>query len=770
MLGPGELLKVEHTSQHRTGCHMWSTWRRRSLGWLVLAVLLVLAGRGLAQSVPGNWPAVLFSSGFTIPVASGVLYSHFAVTTADGPLDIHHLRVDLSNPTVRLSMGLAHDRLISDDETVSSMVLRSGAIAGVNGDYYDIRQSGMPLNILVRDGQLLRSPWRFVALGIGKDGAARIVRFRWTGNIGVPETGETRALESYNDGLPQDGIVAISDVRGFGAPPPDAGTRQTVVELSPAGDTNQLLVKPDSVTPAPAGGDSSRYFVKQVWPQQAFYAPFPQGEIILLGRGSGADWLAQKLTAGGVVQVNLTTDPDWHDFAGAIGGGPVLVQNGQVVEDPDAPAPQERDHRNPVIAAGIARDGRTLTIVEVDGRQPNFSVGLTRPELAAYMQWLGAYQAMAFDSGGSATVVARLPGQPAPTVVNSPSDGRERPVANALLIQSTSVPGPATRLLVNANQPLHLFTGATYPLLTIGVDAQGNPVPPPEPLQVSASPPIVTFSNGAITAGTAPGDSVLQVQSGPAAGTVRVSVVNRLRRLVVSPETVSLVPGAGWSFSLAGQDAGGHQVVLPSAAGTWVVNPPAFGTISSPGEFVAGDRPGTGTISVHLGGTASRVRVAIGSAARPVIQFDRGDWSFRGLPESVTGSVALVTMPSHQHRPSAQLAFRLDGSTTRAAYLMTRLGLTGAPTGMTLWVHGDGSGVWLRGTYDQASGPPGTVTFARRVTWQGWRSVTAQLPTGLTYPITWTSFYVVETDPARAPHGVLYLSSLRAIYPQSARK
>ena len=43
---------------------------------------------------------------------------------------------------------------------------------------------------------------------------------------------------------------------------------------------------------------------------------------------------------------------------------------------------------------------------------------------------------------------------------------------------------------------------------------------------------------------------------------------------------------------------------------------------------------------------------------------------------------------------------------------------------------------------------------------------TAQLPPGLAYPITWTSFHVVETDPNRSPHGVLYFSSLRAIYSQ----
>src|SRR5207302_8492826 len=157
---------------------------------------------------------------------------------------------------------------------------------------------------------------------------------------------------------------------GFGAPPPDPGKRQTVVELTPAGDTSQVLVKPGSVTPlsAPSVNDSGRYFVKQVWPQQAFYAPIPQDEIILVGRGSGADWLASKFLAGMIVQVNFTTDPDWRDLVGAIGGGPVLVKNRRSVEDPDPPAPQERDRRDPVVAPGIPPAGRTATIVEVDGR------------------------------------------------------------------------------------------------------------------------------------------------------------------------------------------------------------------------------------------------------------------------------------------------------------------------------------------------------------------------------------------------------------------
>jgi exopolysaccharide biosynthesis protein len=77
-----------------------------------------------------------------------------------------------------------------------------------------------------------------------------------------------------------------------------------------------------------------------------------------------------------------------------------------------------------------------MLLVAVDGRQPRLSTGLTQPQLASYMQWLGAYQAMEFDSGGSVTMVVRLPGHRVPDVVNSPSDGHERPIANALLIFS----------------------------------------------------------------------------------------------------------------------------------------------------------------------------------------------------------------------------------------------------------------------------------------------------------------------------------------------
>ena len=409
------------------------------LSWLLSSALLVLlAGPGLASS-PRFWPVVHASWGAVKTLAPGILYSRYTLRTSAGPLSIHHLRLDLGNPSVRLSAALSYDQLIGDDETVSSMVRRYQAVAGVNADYFDIGDSGIPLNIMVKDGELLRSPTRRVALAIGKDGTVRIVRYRWNASIVLAATRQSYWIAGLNTGIIADALTVLSNARGYGVPVPGPRTRQTVVELARVNAS--LGASPlalQGITPTSSGAAGVRYTVKQVWSQQAYYAPFPRHEILLVGRGPAANWLRHTVRAGMAIDLNLDTDPNWQAAATVVGGGPLLVQHGKIVnDDPYNPVPGERNAPNPVTAVGISRDGRTMLLVAVDGRQHRLSIGLTQPQLAAYMQWLGAYQAMEFDSGGSVTMVVRFPGHRVPVVVNSPSDGDERPVANALLIFST---------------------------------------------------------------------------------------------------------------------------------------------------------------------------------------------------------------------------------------------------------------------------------------------------------------------------------------------
>ncbi len=65
--------------------------------------------------------------------------------------------------------------------------------------------------------------------------------------------------------------------------------------------------------------------------------------------------------------------------------------------------------RHPRTAVGLDRDGTTLWLVVVDGRQQGFSEGMTTAELAAYMLALGCHDAANLDGGGSSIMLMTDP-------------------------------------------------------------------------------------------------------------------------------------------------------------------------------------------------------------------------------------------------------------------------------------------------------------------------------------------------------------------------
>ena len=100
---------------------------------------------------------------------------------------------------------------------------------------------------------------------------------------------------------------------------------------------------------------------------------------------------------------------------------------------------------HPRTAVGIDADGRKLLILVVDGRS-QFSRGYTMVELADLMVALGAENAINLDGGGSSAMYTRN-GSGAMGIVNEPSDGSERTVANAFGLVYTGVLPPVVPIL-----------------------------------------------------------------------------------------------------------------------------------------------------------------------------------------------------------------------------------------------------------------------------------------------------------------------------------
>jgi hypothetical protein len=127
------------------------------------------------------------------------------------------------------------------------------------------------------------------------------------------------------------------------------------------------------------------------------------------------------LQPGAALELNTETVPDLSGAEVAIGGGPALLMEGK-------PMPW-RDFlmmRHPRSAFGW--NERYFFMVEVDGRQIDLSIGMTFQELTDYMLRLGCEYALNFDGGGSAALWAFG------IVRSSPSEGRERPSPNALVV------------------------------------------------------------------------------------------------------------------------------------------------------------------------------------------------------------------------------------------------------------------------------------------------------------------------------------------------
>ena len=112
-----------------------------------------------------------------------------------------------------------------------------------------------------------------------------------------------------------------------------------------------------------------------------------------------------------------------------IAGSDVLLRQGQIVLDNTS---KFATARHPRTAVGLSDGGKTLVLVVADGRDAARAAGLSLDELTILMRDLGCSDALNLDGGGSSEMVLRAPESGQLRVLNRPSDGRERAVANVL--------------------------------------------------------------------------------------------------------------------------------------------------------------------------------------------------------------------------------------------------------------------------------------------------------------------------------------------------
>lgn len=696
----------------------------------VAALLLAAAVLPLSPQPAAPFPKIVTDAPTITDVAPGVKYGDYQMLTADGPISLHVVAVDLREPTIRVGTALAQDRLISSGEPVSSMARRTDAVAGINGDYFDINQTNQPLNILVQDGQLTRMPMHRWALAFDNDKSPQFAEFSISAQAVLP--GGVLPLKTIND-WPPPGGGSVLITPAYGALRPVANVTEFSLQLvdgTPPFATYRIAGTADNTLSQQPG-----YYLA-IGPQAYSSVPLPN--------------------AGDTIAVQGNATPPLDAITTAIGGGPLLVQNGTWYADPDGPNTGEFLTHMPASAAGITRDG-TLLLFEIDGRQPALSIGVLQPQLASLMIAFGVVTGMQFDGGGSSTMVARLPGEADASVQNSPSDGVERRVADALLVYSDAPDGPPAKLFA-APQVIRALPGAQVPLHIAVTDASDRVVQSCCDMQMRVIPGDAgKIVNGTFIAGRKAEDAVIRVQS----GTLRMDVPARVTTAVARGEILPAHPALRAHERLQLQarafDKSGYPIAVPRAL-AWNAT---GGTIDSSGSFAAGNRDAVA--SVRLGDALVRQTVTVGEHAQLLaLQNVKFATAPRGGPGGIDRPASCAGCLS--------LKYDFSG-TERAAYIDATVPLAQRALGIAADVYGDGNGEVLRLAVNNAINERFLYTVAT-VNWQGWRHVEFRIPPALPQPITFKSLYVINRVGPGTPvtaAGAISVRNLKLILAGSAQ-
>jgi Phosphodiester glycosidase len=655
------------------------------------------------------------------PVAPGVTYAEYLLQTASGPIAVHVVAIDGRRSDIRVGEVQARDALESHGETVGSMAKRTGAVAGINGDYFDIGNTNRPTNVVVRDGALLAMPRKRYALAIERNGMPQIVEFSFTGTVDVGSS--QLPLAAVNE-LPVPG-------GGAGLVTPEFGA------VAPEDNLTLIAMEPLSSGPAP-----TQFRVVSIADNLKRQ---PAGYYLAIGANAYGSF--DVPSAGDTATVSGDLSPfGVSSLLTAIGGGPLILHQGQWYDDPDGPRGAEYDRRIPASGAAITPDGRLL-LIEVDGRRPATSVGVTRHEFASLMHALGASEGMAFDGGGSSTEVVRRLGDVEAEIVNKPSDGIERPVGNGLFVYSTDPVGPPVRIVARPGI-VRALPSAEVPLRFAAVDAANHASGSSNSLVATVDPASLgTFHNGRFVAGH-PGHGRILARDGNLHGEVPIEVWPAPDRVTILPRIANVQHGGSIDLSAIAVDARGYALAMPGEL-AWSTS---SGHIDSRGKFVAGGHDAQ--VSLQIGRVKTSALVTVGSHEVDLGFAQRA--RFITIPHGGAGDLI---------RGSCATCVTLDysfGSGERAAYAMANVPLPAGTIGLAFDVLDDGSGgrvrVALRNSINETSLADATPLDA-----PGWRHVTLKFPADSLAPNQLVAIYVLPQKGLQLSSGRIVLRDVRAI-------
>ena len=701
----------------------------RMLAASLAAVQLLTAAAGAA-----------FSNGFSYsyPVGEGISYTRSEGRNSAGNQQANILTYQ-PNTGVTPIMVYADEQLYGSQATITNAVnyLESQGmkvIGGTNADFF-VMSSGIPIGLVIDEGELISSDaWQY-AVGFKADGTA--VMGRPTMGMTVSGTSGTVSVSYFNKTRTTAGAYLLD--RNY-----DDATNFS------ANGTYIVLERVDD-TPVTVNGSVKLKVVSKGTGNSSFAIADNQ---MVLTKSDGANvptWT--DFAVGEEVTLTVTAnDSNWADVDYAV-GGKLLIDNSTVTTTGIDGASSTRARS----AIGVKSDG-TVVLYEIDGNQSS-SAGLTAAQLGQELLELGCVRAICLDGGGSSAMALRQPGEDTASLISSPSDGSQRACANYIFFINNVASDGVTAHAVLTPSYRYVMPGASTPFTVTGADASYGPASAPSDLTYTVSNELGTVQGETFTAGTTTGTATITGSNGVVSGSMAVCITGDIQSIGLQSggetlSSISLEPGEsidvdGIAYHL------GQQMGSADASFSWSVSGDV-GTVDANGVLTAGDRMASGTLTCSYGATSQSITVNVGMGdpqnAETVAGFEDGTG---GLTATSGVTLSRVTDYTEVARGTGSLRAAFDGSSVITATISVPRTDVSNMGYLTLWARGEGTQGTLTAVFTDAEGSELTAPLSAATT-DSWKQLTAAVPDGA---VSFTGLRF-DRSAAGAADSALYLDQI----------
>lgn len=671
-------------------------------------------------------------------LSDGITYEHIEKYSSIGWININVVRADLTSEHTKVE-PIFNKNGISERTDLTDMLKSNNAVAGINGDFFNMTAISFPMGTLIHNGQVVSSPnspgYEYPTITSTKDNNFDISI--WQPNVYLrAQNNSIFYVAAVNKlGAFKGEIVVLNDSWGSKSIGSTAG--RELIEIVVANDVVQAIrINQPSVT-------------------------IPKNGYVIVCSAIKKDELASTFQVGTNVNLNYEFDFSPQNINWAAGGVNYLVKDGMLYK-----INSSIKGRHPRTAVGFNKDKTEMILVTVDGRNKNYT-GVTQEELAEIMIELGAYEAVNMDGGGSTTMGVDFLRNGNIKVVNFPSDGKQRNVDNGFGIFNTSPISDTVKHIEIVPEYTKVFKDTYVSLKVNAYDQYYNQIGlDTDNLKFETSTKSGEFSDMQFKP-TRTGTIEIEASYGDITDSTEIEVFDTPVDLVFENDFFILDKEETYDLGdIIGIDKDGNTAYISPNVIKWSYRN-RVGKVDN-GIFTAGTSSNMGAITARFGEAVENIYVKVGYKPVTIESFeDFENISYSEYPSNSGGS---IEKSSEQKEGAYSLKLNYDftkmtdQSIAFVDFADGGILLKGKPKAVGMWVYGDSKDHWLRCRITDRTGTLYKLDFAETVDWEGWKWVTAKIPESASYPVKLKNVYLAEINETMKDTGSIYIDNLRALY------